>query len=250
MTRLIHETAIIESGAKLGHNVEVGPYAIIHRNVVIEDDCKIGSYCELGIETSLGDGSPLIIAKNSNIRSRSTFYESSSFGENLVTGHSVIVRENTKAGKSLQIGSMSDIQGDCSFGDHTRMQSNVFVGKMSQIGSFVWLFPYVILTNDPTPPSNDLIGVTIEDFAAIAAASVILPGVKVGAHSLVAAHACVTKDVPSGAVVGGTPAKIIAETKDIHLRNDPSQSAYPWTQHFHRGYPNDIVEAWKNQFIK
>jgi acetyltransferase-like isoleucine patch superfamily enzyme len=43
----------------------------------------------------------------------------------------------------------------------------------------------------------------------IGANSIILPGVKIGTGAVIAAGSVVTNDVPSNAVVGGTPAKII-----------------------------------------
>ena len=45
----------------------------------------------------------------------------------------------------------------------------------------------------------------------IGARTVILPGVKIGDNSIIAAGAVVTKDVPSNVIVGGVPAKIIKE---------------------------------------
>lgn len=52
--------------------------------------------------------------------------------------------------------------------------------------------------------------VTIGDDVWIAANVVILPGVSIGSHSVVAAGSVVTKDVPDYSVVGGVPAKIIS----------------------------------------
>ncbi|WP_344795007.1 acyltransferase [Litoribacillus peritrichatus] len=43
----------------------------------------------------------------------------------------------------------------------------------------------------------------------VGAASVIMPGVTIGAGSIVGAGSVVTKDVPSGVIVAGNPAKII-----------------------------------------
>lgn len=242
----IHETAIVSEKARMGSEVEIGPYTIVHSNVVIGDRVKIGSHCEIGIETMLGDGSPLVIGDDSLIRSHSVFYESSSFGEGLVTGHSVIVRENTAAGKGFQIGSSCDIQGDCEIGEYVRFQSDVFVGKKTVIGNYVWVLPYAVLTNDPTPPSDTLIGCNIKDFATISASSLILPGVTVNSRSLVAASACVTEDVPGDAVVVGVPAKVVGKAKDIKLRDGSGRSAYPWIEHFHRGYPDDVVVYWSS----
>ncbi len=243
----IHPTSLVNSGAKLGSEVEIGPYSIVHSNVVIGNRTKIGAYCEIGLETPLGNRSPLLIGEDSLIRSHSIFYESSSLGYGLTTGHRVTVRENTLAGNCFQIGTQSEIQGDCQIGDYVRFQSNVFVGKKTQIGNFVWVLPYAVLTNDPTPPSNDLLGCTIHDYAVISAMAVILPSVVVGQGAIVAAHACVTKDVPQNMVAAGVPARIIAEAQSIKRRDGSDKPAYPWTAHFHRGYPEEIINMWNSK---
>lgn len=248
MNSLIHPTAYIEDGAHIGKNVEIGAFSQIHKNVVIGEGTRVGSYCELGVETSLANGSPLVIGRDSNIRSHSVFYESSSFGDRLTTGHRVTVRENTIAGENLQIGTLGDIQGDCKIGDFVRFHSNVHIGKASEIGNFVWIFPYVVLTNDPTPPSETLLGVSLGDYSVVATMAVILPGVKVGNHALVAASACVGKDVPPNTIVAGIPAKVIGETSKIKLKGKLNESAYPWPKHFKRGYPANVLDQWSKDF--
>jgi acetyltransferase-like isoleucine patch superfamily enzyme len=239
-----HPTSLVSPDAKLGANVTVGPFTIIHGNVEIGDDSVIGGHCEIGQPTPLAEGRPLVIGRGALIRSHSVFYEGSTFGERLVTGHRVTVREGTEGGENLQIGTLSDIQGSCTIGDYVRFHSNVFVGQRAKIGNFVWLFPHVVLTNDPHPPSNLLIGVEVEDFAAIAAMSVILPGVKVGSHSLVAANSSVNRDVEPHTVVGGSPAKLICPTTAIKLKDGSGRPAYPWTTHFTRGYPAEVIALW------
>src|SRR5262249_42641272 len=149
----------------------------------IGDNAVIGSHCEIGVPTSLAEGQPLIIGAGAQIRSHSVFYEGSTFGDNLVTGHRVTVRERTIAGADLQLGTLSDVQGDCEIGNYVRTHSNVHIGKHSKVGDFVWIFPYVVLTNDPHPPSNVQLGCEIGSYAALATMSVILPGVKVGEHA-------------------------------------------------------------------
>jgi acetyltransferase-like isoleucine patch superfamily enzyme len=242
----IHPSAYVDPLAELGDDVEIGPFCIVHGNVKIGSRTKINAYSEIGLPTSLGNGSPLILGSDSLIRSYSVFYESSSFGSKLVTGHRVTVRENTVAGDNFQIGTLSEIQGDCTIGHYVRFQSGVFVGKKTKIGNFVWVLPHVVLTNDPTPPSDTMLGCILEDYACIAAHAVILPGVSVGQHSLVAAHACVSKDVPAHMVVAGVPARIIGETNLVKRRDGSNESAYPWIHHFSRGYPEEIVNKWKS----
>jgi len=245
----IHPTSLVSPDAILGDDVEVGPFSIVHGNAVIGDRTKIGAYCELGLPTPLGNSLPLEIGCDSLIRSHSMFYEASRFGAGLTTGHRVTVRENTIAGCGFQIGTLCEIQGDCQVGDYVRFQSSIFVGKKTKIGNFVWILPYAVLTNDPTPPSNDLIGCVIEDYATISAMAVILPGVTVGRHSLVAAHACVSRDVPPRMVAAGVPSRIVGKTRTIKRRDGSGEPAYPWTAHFHRGYPDDIVAMWKSAHI-
>jgi acetyltransferase-like isoleucine patch superfamily enzyme len=52
---------------------------------------------------------------------------------------------------------------------------------------------------------------TIEDDCWIGANATILPGVTIGSHSVVAAGAVVTNNVPPHSLVGGVPAKIIKQ---------------------------------------
>jgi acyl-[acyl carrier protein]--UDP-N-acetylglucosamine O-acyltransferase len=244
MNTNIHSTVLVDPKAKIASNVEIGPYSIIYGNVEIEDGCKIGPYCEIGIPTPLGSGAPLRLGKNSLIRSHSVFYESSEFGEKLITGHRVTVRENTMAGKNLQIGTLTDIQGDCQIGDYVRCHSNVHIGKKSSIGSFVWIFPYVVLTNDPHPPSEVLKGVVVEDYVVIATMSVILPGVRIGAGALIGASSLLKVDAEPDMVYAGNPAALVCSTKKIRLQDGTRREAYPWRKHFTRGYPDEIVDLW------
>ena len=241
---MINSKAIVSDKAQIGNNVSIGPFTIIYDDVIIGDDSNIDGYCEIGYPTELADSKPLIIGNGSTIRSHSTFYQGSIFGEKLTTGHRVTVRENVVAGKNLQIGTLSDFQGDSEIGDYVRTHSNVHIGKLSSIGDFVWIYPYVVLTNDPHPPSDYHIGVNVESYAIIATMSVILPGVNIGQHSLVAAHSSVNRDVEAYSVVGGIPAKKLCDTSAIKLKDGTSGDAYPWPQRFHRGYPDEVVDAW------
>jgi len=245
---MIHETAIVSRHAKLGRKVVIGPYSIVHPETIIGDSTEIGSNCEIGYPTPSADGEPLVLGASSLIRSHSVLYQGSTFGANLVTGHRVTIREKTKAGANLQVGTLGDIQGHCVIGDYVRFHSNVHIGQHSWVGNFVWIFPYVVLTNDPHPPSSVMMGVRVEDFAAIATSSVVLPGVTIGAGALVAAQSSVSKNVEPGKVVGGVPAKVICDASDILLKDGSNMSAYPWRRHFHSGYPANVVSDWEKEF--
>ena len=245
---MIHATAIIDHGAKIGSNVSIGPYSIVHKNSIIGDNTEIGAYCEIGLPSKLANNRPLVIGDGAVIRSHSVFYEGSTFGKELITGHRVTVRELTTAGDGFQIGTLGDIQGHCEIGDYVKCHSNVHIGQHSKIGNYVWIFPYVVLTNDPHPPSEVMAGVTIEDFAVIATMSVVLPGITIKKGALVGAHSSVNKDVNPDSVVAGSPAKFICGTEKIKLKDGSGNHAYPWRRHFHRGYPEAAVAEWIKEF--
>lgn len=239
--------SIISKKAQIGINVTIGDFVTIHDNVVIGDNCIIESYTELGVPNHLSNGDNLIIGKNSHIRSHSIFYEGSIFGDGLITGHRVTVREKTSAGKGFQIGTLSDIQGHCNIGDYVRTHSNVHIGQHSEIGNFVWIFPYVVLTNDPHPPSNVMLGVTLDDFAVIATMSVILPGAHIAKGVLVGAHSSISGKTEEDMIYSGSPAKCIGPTSKLKLRDGSRKPAYPWRKHFTRGYPKHIVDSWNKE---
>jgi acetyltransferase-like isoleucine patch superfamily enzyme len=244
----ISKSAVISKKARIGENVTIGPFTTIYDNVDIQNNVNIGAYCELGLENINCDGSPLIIGSDSLIRSHSIFYADSTFRCNLITGHRVTVREKTHAGCGLQLGTLSDVQGDCTFGDYVKLHSNVHIGSQSKVGSYVWIFPYVVLTNDPHPPSDTLMGCVVDDYAVIATMSTILPGVHIEKDTLIAAGSIVGKDVKSGTVVAGNPAKVICGIDKIILKDGSGNLAYPWRRHFHRGYPEATVQNWLGEF--
>lgn len=244
---MIHSTAIISNKAILGDNIEIGPYSIIHDNVLIGNNVKISAYCELGIDTPLAKEKKLIIGSNVNIRSNATIYIGSKIGNELQTGHGITIRENSEIGIGVQLGNRTDVQGDCTIGDYTKMHADVHVGKMSKIGKFCWLFPEVLLTNDPTPPSTDLLGVTLEDYVVVAAKSLLMPGITLKQNSVIAAGSLVNIDVPEGKLVQGNPAKIVCNANVLRLKTDARIKAYPWYKRFFRGYPKEIVLKWQEE---
>jgi acetyltransferase-like isoleucine patch superfamily enzyme len=111
--------------------------------------------------------------------------------------------------------------GDVIIGNYTRIGlHNTIIGPVT-IGNYVNLAQGITVTalNHNFEDSNKRIDeqgvstnpVTIEDDIWIGANAVILPGVTIGHHSVVAAGAVVTKDVPPHSLVAGVPAKIIKQ---------------------------------------
>lgn len=238
----IQDGAIISAGSKIGENVYIDFSVIIRENVKLGDNAFVGARCILGeylvdfIDARDTQKHKTIIGDNAVIRSETIIYGDNVIGDNFQTGHRVTIREKAVIGRNVRIGTLSDIQGDCQIGNYVNMHSNVHIGMKSVIKDYVWIFPYVVLTNDPNPPSTQLLGVTVEEFAIIATGAVILPGKVIGKDSLVGAGAIVNKDVAEGKVVVGNPIKEIGDTANVKNKTT-GEAVYPWRYHFDRGMP-------------
>ena len=179
---------------------------------------------------------PLAIGKKAKIRSGSIIYGSSRIGDSFQTGHQVTIREKTDIGSNVSVGTLSDIQGNCRLGNYVRLHSNVHIGQLSVVDDFVWIYPYVVLTNDPTPPSTDFVGVHIHSFAIVATGAIVMPGLDLGQDCLIGAGAIVTKSVKPYAVAVGNPARTISDVRDVRNKIT-GKPVYPWREHFSRYMP-------------
>ena len=54
MSEMIHPTAIVDPGARIGTNVEIGPYSIIGPHVEIGDNTSIGPHVVIKGHTRSG----------------------------------------------------------------------------------------------------------------------------------------------------------------------------------------------------
>jgi len=122
-------------------------------------------------------------------------------------------------GDYVVIGRYTNICGDITIGERTRIQGFCFIPDSVKIGKRVFIGPNVVFTNIKYPKiRNNLMkqrdGVTvIEDDVSIGAGAVICPGVRIGSRTLIGAGATVTKDIPPDVVVTGTPARIFKHLK-------------------------------------
>ena len=134
--------------------------------------------------------------------------ETSHIGENTKIWHFSYVGENVEIGKNVKIGSLVHIDYNVKIGDNTKIEGHAYIPPLSRIGNGVFIGPAAVLTNDPYPMCEKMIGVTVEDNAIIGARAIIKAGVTVGKNSVVAMGAVVTRDVPDDTVVIGVPATI------------------------------------------
>ena|SRR3989338_5861149 len=135
----------------------------------------------------------------------------------------------------IKIGAGSTIHTGCRFyqsnkikiGEDTSVGDRCFLDGREEItiGSHTSIASQVLIYNSEHNINDEWFGaneqpVVIGDYVFIGPRAVILPGVKIGDGAVVAAGAVVSKDVLKGEIVGGVPAKKIADRqlKDYHYR--------------------------------
>ena len=101
-------------------------------------------------------------------------------------------------------------------------RNGISIGKNVNMSSEVMIWTMQHDYNDPDfgPEGGPVI---IEDYVWISARTIILPNVTIGEGAVVAAGAVVTKNVEPYTVVGGVPAKKIAN-RNRHLKYSPAAS--------------------------
>lgn len=242
---------VIEDHVTIGANTYIDSNTVIRSGVTIGRDSFVGSNCIVGeywMDFCLDRQShehPLTIGEKALIRSGSILYAGSEIGDDFQTGHQVTIREKAQIGHHVSVGTLSDIQGNCKIGNYVRLHSNVHIGQLSQVDDFVWIFPYVVLTNDPNPPSDNFEGVHVHPFAIIATGSIVMPGLDIGQDCLVGAGAIVTKSVEPYAVAVGNPAKVISDVRKVRHKIT-GKPVYPWREHFDKYMPWEKIgfDAW------
>ncbi len=176
---MIHPTAIIDEGAKLGSNVRVGAYSIIGADVEIGDDCDIGPHVVLRGPTTLGRGNRIFQFASVGEDCQDKKYA----GEptRLVVGDNNIFREFV----TVHRGTIQD-QGITRIGDNNLLMAYVHVAHDCVVGD------NVILANNTTLAGHVHVG----NWAILGGFTGVHQFCHIGAHAFTAVNSVVVQDIP------------------------------------------------------
>src|SRR5512139_661698 len=132
--------------------------------------------------------------------------EDVAIGPGTRVGTFTLIHAGARIGAGCTIGSHCNIHRAV-LGDRVAIQTGCHVTRGVVIEDDVFVGPGVITLNDKLQ-GGPLAFPRIRRGARVGGGSVILPGVVVGAGAVVGAGSVVTRDVPDGAVVLGSPARV------------------------------------------
>lgn len=186
----IHPTAIVHPGAKLGSDVDIGPYSII------------GEFVDIGARTKIG--SHVVITGHTRIGCDNDIHPFCSLGA--VPQDKKYDDEPTR----LEIGERNTIREYCSFNVGTRQDAGV-----TRMGDDNWVMAYVHVAHDCQVGSHVIFAnnatlaghVQVGDWAILGGFTGVHQFTRVGAHSFCGVGTVLLQDLPPYVTVAGNPAK-------------------------------------------
>ena len=193
------------------------------------DDVQVDEGALVGyISGRLKERKPLKLGAHARVRFGTVVYEGSTIGANLETGHGVVIREENQIGSGLRIWNNSTIDYGCWIGNDVKIHTNCYVAQYTTIEDDVFMGPGVTIANDPCPLcAMCMKGPTLRKGVRVGVNVTLLPHIEIGAHSVIAAGAVVTKDVPPYSLVVGNPGRVTKTVDQIGCFVGVKPRAYP-----------------------
>lgn len=175
----IHSTAIVEAGATLGEEVEIGPYAHIGSHVKLGHRVKIGQGAIVAGHTTIGDETQLFPYALVGMKTQDLKYREGSVSY-IEIGSRTVIREFATIHLGTADGEKTIIGDDCLFMCYCHAAHGVILGN------------HVICSN-----SVQLAGdVHLEDWAIVGGCSASHQFCTVGTHAMVGGMVKIRQDFP------------------------------------------------------
>ena len=185
----IHPLATVHPNAKLGENVEVGPYAYIEEHVEIGDGSKIlphatiFNYVKMGKNCTVFPGAVVgAVPQDLKFEGEETYVE---IGDNVNIRECATINRGTKASG----------RGVTKIGNNCLLMSYVHVAHDCKVGNNCILVSYVGIAGETD----------VDDWATIGGNTVAHQFSRIGTHAMVGGGSKINKDVPPFVLCGREP---------------------------------------------
>jgi UDP-2-acetamido-3-amino-2,3-dideoxy-glucuronate N-acetyltransferase len=211
---------LIGPGVEIPDGVYLGAHVVLHEGTRLGRDCHIehGAVIGRASKVNAGSSSPpakvalTIIGPGTIIGCYSVVCAGAVTGENAFIGDHSLVRERARIGAGASIGHAGTVGRDAVIGNATRLQGYCALATGIVIEENCLIGPHVVVLagtlmrpNDDRSPGPAI----IRRGSRIGSAAQIMSGVEIGAGAIVGAAAVVTRDVPAGSLVRGSPARVV-----------------------------------------
>ena len=185
---VVHPTALIEEGARIGKNVSIGPFCIISKDVVLEDNVTLHGNVILQGKTHLGKNVEVFPYAVLGCAPQSLRLTYDSSKHQIVIGDDTIIREHVTIHPGTAEG-----------GGETRIGRNCFLMVSCHVAHDCKVGDSVIMANNATLGGHVMVG----DYANIGGLSAVHQYVRIGKHAMIGGMSGVENDViPYGSVMG------------------------------------------------
>jgi UDP-3-O-[3-hydroxymyristoyl] glucosamine N-acyltransferase len=207
----IHGSAVIAEAARVHASAEIGPYAVIEADADVGPDCRIGSFVSIGKGVVIGRDcriGPHASLSHAVVGARVYVYPGARIGQEGFSFAStergfltipqlgrVILEDDVEVGANTTIDRGST--QDTVIGAGSRLDNLVQIGHNVRLGRCCVIVAQVGIAGSTV----------LEDFIQIGGQAAIAGHVRIGHKAQIGAQAGVISDVPSGAVLLGSPAQ-------------------------------------------
>ena len=192
METIVHETAVVDSGAKIAQGVRIGPYAIIDGDVVIGENVTIGNHCVITGNTTIGTGCQFFTGAvigsapqdKKHVSSKNSFLK---IGNNNVFREYVTINSGTEeGGGNTTIGNRNLFMAYSHAAHDCKIGNDCVVANVGHLAGHV----------------------TLEDRVIIGGLCGVHQFVRIGMLSIVGGCSKVVQDVPPYSMCDGDPCKV------------------------------------------
>jgi UDP-N-acetylglucosamine acyltransferase len=183
---VIHPTAIVESGARLGAGVRIGPFSLVGGDVSLAEGVELVSHAVVTGRTTIGARTRVFPFASLGHQPQDLKYKGEA--STLAIGADCIIREGVTMNPGTAGGGLTTTVGDrCAF------LANSHVGHDCRVGNNVIFSNNVMLAGH----------CTIGDYAILGGGAAVIQFARVGAHAFIGGMSGLENDlIPYGMALG------------------------------------------------
>ncbi len=195
----VHETAIVQDGAQLADDVEVGPFSIVSSEAKIGAGTKIGARVTIEGEVIIGDNNEILNGAVLGTPPQDWSYEGNDTGVKI--GNDNILREFITINRATESGNYTTVGNDNMIMAYSHIAHDCTVGNDNALANGVTLAGHV----------------KVHDHVMMGGLTPVHQFVKIGSYAMVGGLSRLNKDVPPYIRISGNPAQVY-DLNSIGLR--------------------------------